>query len=186
MSTTTTAPVVLLGDELAFPSDFLSWADLKGKPRVVTIESLQIEQLERKGKRKSNEKPKLVATLVGKKKKWVINRTNAERIAQVLGTQALKWIGRPVAIQPDTCTFGRETVSCIRANVELTRAANNPPTGRLPLAPAQQPLLQPQTTRVPDAIEPPPATLPDEPGEDWDENDEAALAAAAAASEAGS
>lgn len=161
MSTTTTNPVVLVGDELAFPSDFLSWADLKGQPRTVTIETLTKEVLERKGKKRSGDKPKLVATLVGKQKKFVINRTNAERIAGVLGNQALAWVGHKIVIQPDTCQFGRDTVNCTRVNVELTRKANA-------LKPA--PMPQPEAA----------------PAEAWDDDppvDEVAIAALAAEAE---
>ncbi len=111
-----------LKDELMFPSDFLSYVDLKGKPRTVTIEEIWLENLARKGS-KRDEKKKVVVRLVGKKKKLVLNRTNCDRLAKVYGGKADEWIGKQIVIQPDKDRFGREMVDCIRVNTELTRKA---------------------------------------------------------------
>lgn len=161
------AGALVLGDELVFPSEFLAFIDLKGAPRTVTIESLSLEELARKRKKK-DEPRKLVARLVGKKKKLVLNRTNCDRIAEVYGAQAKEWIGKPIVIQPDKDRFGREMVDCIRVNVALTKKAAAA-TGK-PLRLAED--------------------LPEEPeqsqeasGDEFPDDDEAALAAAAAEAE---
>lgn len=116
--------VVTIKDELAFPSEYISFVDLKGRTVTVTIEKIWAEQLQTKGG-KANQK--LVANLVGKKKKFVINKTNAQRIAECHGTNADLWTGKTIAIKPDKDRFGREMVDCIRVDVAATQKASRAP-----------------------------------------------------------
>ncbi len=113
-----------LGSEPLFDSDYIAHLDLKGGQRTVKIVSFAKKEL-RAGRGKSDGKKKLTAKLEGKVKGWVINKTNAQRIAEVYGNQALDWIGKPIVIQPDKDRFGSDMVDCIRVNVEATRKAAN-------------------------------------------------------------
>lgn len=111
-------PKILFGDELAYPGEYIAVEDLKGASRPVTIEGI-----ERFEGRQRGDKQKLVATLLGKKKKWIINVTNATDVARAYGLQAKDWIGCTVYLKPDTCKVGRDTVSCIRVDLPKTLQA---------------------------------------------------------------
>lgn len=108
---------MVLGDELMFPSEFLTHVDLKGRAVPVTIASLNIDDLRtRQGKTR-----KVVAKLAGKEKKFVMNKTNCKRIAEVYGNQAKAWVGKVIVIKPDKDRFGNDVVDCIRVDVAATR-----------------------------------------------------------------
>ena len=112
------AATMVLGDQLLFPSEFLTFADLKGRPVAVTIESINIDNLRtRQGKTR-----KVVMRLAGKEKKFVANKTNCQRIAEIYGNQAKEWIGKVIVIKPDKDRFGNDMVDCIRVDVALTKA----------------------------------------------------------------
>lgn len=109
---------LVLGDQLMFPSEFLSFVDLKGRSVAVTIESLNIDEL----RTQAGKMRKVVARLAGKDKKFVMNKTNCQRIAEVYGTQAKAWIGKVIVIKPDKDRFGNKMVDCIRVDVAATKA----------------------------------------------------------------
>jgi hypothetical protein len=113
-----TKPKILFGEELAYPGEYLAVEDLKGASRPVTIEEVALFEGRQKG-----DKQKLVATLIGKKKKWIINVTNATDVARAYGLQAKAWAGCTVYLKPDTCKVGRDTVACIRVDTQKTMAA---------------------------------------------------------------
>lgn len=81
---------------LLHPSDYLSGPDLRGHDVVVTIEKIE-PRAELTGKNNQRDyKP--VVHLKGKRKKWVLNKTNATTIAGIHGRDPRKWIGKSVTI----------------------------------------------------------------------------------------
>lgn len=112
---------LVLDDELMFPSDYLSHVDLQGKAWTMVIEDIQMDDLQTRGG-KTKRKP--VIKMAKTKKMLVLNKTNSERLADVLGPQARAWVGRKVVIKPDKDRFGPKMVDCIRVDLEATRAAN--------------------------------------------------------------
>jgi hypothetical protein len=72
-----------------------------------------------KGKEK-----KLVARFVGKEKGLVLNRTNADSIAEIAGSEDTDdWAGQTIVLFPDTTKFGGKTVDCVR--IRATQANGN-------------------------------------------------------------
>lgn len=92
-------------------SKWLKAGDLKkdGKPVKVhlTIDRTEIVEF------KDNTK-KLAVMFRGKEKGLVLNKTNAQLIAEQHGENSDEWAGREISIYPTTTDFGGERVECIR------------------------------------------------------------------------
>ncbi len=91
-----------------FPSKHLSAADLDGKDLSLTVESWQIEEVG------TDEEERPVLYFREHKKGMVLNRTNADSIAGLYGTEVDQWIGKTIIVYPTTTRFGKKTVPCIR------------------------------------------------------------------------
>ena len=101
---------------------YIKAEDLAGKAVRVTIERVSIEEIKSDGKTEK----KLVAHFVGKDKGLVLNRTNADTLNEIFGTDDYdEWTG-PIVLFPDTTKFGGKTVPCVRLR------SNN---GSVPVAP---------------------------------------------------
>lgn len=98
---------------------FLKHEDLQGKAIKVTIEEIRQEEINGDhGKEK-----KLVARFVGKDKGLVLNRTNADSIAEITESEDTDdWAGAVIVLYPDKTKFGGKTVDCVRV-----RAAKDKP-----------------------------------------------------------
>lgn len=97
--------------EIAFPSDYLSAPELKGKDCIITIQAILKEQVQMSDGGKQS---KLIMRIVGTPKKLVVNKTNADSIAQLYGTKAELWAGKRITIYPTTCMAFGDMVECIR------------------------------------------------------------------------
>jgi hypothetical protein len=90
---------------------YIKAEDLQGKAIRASIERVEIEEI--KGQDGSKER-KLVAHFVGKDKGLVLNRTNADALNDIFGTDDYDhWTGT-VILYPDTTTFGGKRVACVR------------------------------------------------------------------------
>lgn len=100
---------------------FLKHEDLAGKAVKVTIEEIRTEEINGDhGKEK-----KLVARFLGKDKGLVLNRTNADSIAEITASEDTDdWSGAVIVLYPDKTKFGGKTVDCIR--VRAAQAAPKP------------------------------------------------------------
>lgn len=116
--------------KLMFPSRYLDAATLQGKDVIVEIESVSMETLEgEKGEKDS----KPCVRLKGKRKIWVLNKTNAKIIAKLHGNEVDDWRGKLVALYPTTCDAFGERVECVRVRPKAPAATPNgngtpPPT----------------------------------------------------------
>lgn len=112
--------------QLLFPSKYLKAADLGDRQVTVTIEKIVMEELAMRGGRKER---KPVITLKGKKKRWVLNRTNADAIAKLHGNYLNDWCGKEVTLCAAKVQFGSQVVDAVR----VTSATNNhdPDTGEV-------------------------------------------------------
>jgi hypothetical protein len=94
----------------AFSGDYLKTSDLKGRAIKLTISSYKMEKLD------DGDKPGL--RFDGTEKVLVLNKTNANRIVEVLGTDEMdEWIGKKIEIMPARTDYKGETVDCIRVRV---------------------------------------------------------------------
>lgn len=90
-----------------FPGNFLKAADLNGRRVVVQIDRVAEEDLG------SEKKPVLWFT--GKDRGLVLNKTNANAITDLFGTDETEdWHGRYITIYPTKTDFQGKRVDCIR------------------------------------------------------------------------
>jgi hypothetical protein len=105
--------------------NYLKAADLSGRRVTVTFEEVTLEEMKGEGGKK------LVAAFAGKDKKLILNRTNADTITDILGTDETEdWIGKTVVLFPSKTSFQGKRVDCIR--IDAVRKAAN---GRQPPPP---------------------------------------------------
>lgn len=95
-----------------FHSKYLKAEDLQGKTVRVTIDRVEYEMV---GLEEGKKERKLVVYLVNKERQLVLNKTNAESIAEIAGDDDTdNWGGIQIALFPDKTKFGGKTVDCIR------------------------------------------------------------------------
>lgn len=107
---------VTLGPELMFPSEYLAAVEFKGRDVTLTIKSVSKEDLQMKGGKKER---KPVIFFVETPKKLVLNKTNADSIASMYGTDALLWKGKRVTFYPTKVQCGRDMVDAVRTREKV-------------------------------------------------------------------
>lgn len=96
----------------AFPSKYLSAADLDGGTMAVTIDRWEMEQFEDKNTKQTRNKP--VLYFRHHKKGVALNVTNARKIAELYGDEMDDWIGRELVLFTAMVDSFGETVEAIR------------------------------------------------------------------------
>ena len=126
----------------AFPTRFLSAADLGGREVSVTIASAALETLGQG----ADQETKLVLGFEGKKKFMVLNKTNATMIANNLGTSETdQWLGRQITLGTDMVSYAGKTGPAIRV-----RPAGREPIGTpVPSLPPERAALKTTTKPKP-------------------------------------
>ena len=112
---------------LAFPSKFISSADLKDRDVTIKIARIEFEDLQLAGKRQKERRVVVTMTTANGKtlgKRWVMNKTNAGTVSEMYGKKMGAWIGKPVTLYPTTCKLGPKTVECIRVRAGARQAAS--------------------------------------------------------------
>ena len=119
----------------AFPSNYLKASDLGTGAPVVTIDRVEVEPVGR------DREMKPVLYFKGKEKGVVLNKTNSNMIASLLGSRDTEdWTGCQIRLYATTTEFGGETVECIRVKAVGVQQQRQ--------APVRQPEPPP---RVPDS-----------------------------------
>ena len=90
----------------AFPSNHVKASDLNDKDVTVTITKVIMERL--------GDDNKPVVYFEKSEKGQALNKTNANRIADMHGFDTDRWVGQQITIFPTECDFRGDTVSCIR------------------------------------------------------------------------
>ena len=117
-----------------FPSRYLKAANLPPEGKRVTIDKVVMEEV---GQGK-DAKDKVVMYMKNASKVLVLNSTNDDQIAKILGTDDdEKWKGMKIVLYPTKTSFGKEIVDCIRV-----RAVED--DGAAPAAAAQE---KPKTSK---------------------------------------
>ncbi|HKP75325.1 MAG TPA: hypothetical protein VJT67_07255 [Longimicrobiaceae bacterium] len=108
--------------------NYLKAADLGGRRVTVTFEEITLEEMKGEGGKK------LVVSFVGKDKKLILNRTNADTITDILGTDETEdWIGKSIVLFPSKTSYQGKRVDCIR--VDAVRRAAAPQQRQAPPPP---------------------------------------------------
>ena len=96
--------------------DYIGAHDLDGKEATLKIESAALEFL--KAGPADKGKQRICLKLTGAKKRLVLNKTNVKEIIRAYGNDTDGWIGKPLTLQPTTCTaFGASNVPCVRVKI---------------------------------------------------------------------
>ena len=103
-----------------FGGDSLKAADLQGREANVTISEVTMKKFDNGSK--------LVIRFAGKQKVLICNKTNANRIAYVYGTNTDNWVGQPITLYVDLVDFQGKPTEAIRVRPPLQRAAPARPT----------------------------------------------------------
>ncbi len=102
----------VFGDELMFPSDYLSAIEFKGKDVTLTITNITREELHTNA---NETKLCWVFAFKETKKRFILSaKANEQSLARLYGTQAKEWIGKQITLYPTKCKAFGETVDCIR------------------------------------------------------------------------
>jgi hypothetical protein len=110
---------------------YLKTEDLAGGAARAVIEAVQIESI--KDQDSGQMEKKLVAHFVGKDKALILNRTNAESLEAICGTDDYAaWVGHPVVLYATTTQFGAKTVPCLRIRAPKPATPPPPPPVREP------------------------------------------------------
>lgn len=104
----------------AFPSQYVSAPDLKGREIQVVIERVAMEELKEMD---GSVIHKPACKFQNAEKKMILNITNWNLIAAVYGDDSDMWIGRELVLFPTRVQFGNKMVDAIRV-----RAPSNAPT----------------------------------------------------------
>ncbi len=94
-------------------SNLLNAEDLQKKAHKVVIADIAIEEI---GEKKEK---KLVVGLKGKAKRLVLNKTNAEVIADAYGDEEFSWIDKEIVMYPTVVEFQGKPTPCIRVRVDM-------------------------------------------------------------------
>jgi hypothetical protein len=94
-----------------FPSRWLKAADLAGKPALFTVATATFEALRGQD---GTESKKMVLRFDNERKALVLNATNWDACAEILGDDTDDWIGGEVELYPTKTQMGGRTVDCIR------------------------------------------------------------------------
>ena len=113
----------MLDGALLFPSEYVAAVEMKGKDATLTIKAVEVAEL-RLASGGTQRKP--ILHFEETAKKLVLNKTNSGTIAELLGTEARKWVGRRITLYPTRCdAFGKET-DCIRVRPEPPKPKTKP------------------------------------------------------------
>lgn len=107
----------------AFPSNFLKADDLGGRNVTVEIEDASFEEI---GQGRDKES-KIILKFVGKEKKLVCNKTNANTIAKVVGSDDTDdWPGKKIILTTREVDFQGTPTLAIRVSLQKPGAAAAP------------------------------------------------------------
>lgn len=114
----------------AFPSKYLKAADLQGRRITATIDQVEMANI-------GDDTDKMVVYFVGKEKGFVLNRTNANMIAEIAKSEETEdWHGVKIVIFPTRVDFQGRRVDAIRVDYP---AQSNGHAERPLATPVQQP-----------------------------------------------
>ena len=94
-----------------------------GRRPVITVEIAGAGREMLYDKDTKQRAPRLVVEFVGRDKRMVLNKTQAEAIANLAGRQYDRWKGQRIAIQAGTAPNGKQTIVVLPAAPAAPRSA---------------------------------------------------------------
>ncbi len=126
----------------AYPSKYLKAADLDGQDRTVNIRACIQEELGQG----ADMEVKPVLYFDGGQKGLVLNKTNAQAIAEDYGDDTEAWTGREIVLFIQKVTFQGKLTPAIRVRVQATP---QPVAQRAPAPPATETDAAPLNDEIP-------------------------------------
>ena len=99
----------------AFPSDNLKASDLQGRSFTLTMGDVKMGEI--------GDDKKPILHFQDAEKPLVLNKTNANTIAEVYGTETNNWFGQKIEIYPSETDYQGKRVPCIRVRRPMQQAA---------------------------------------------------------------
>lgn len=114
----------------SFPSKYLKSSDLQGRRATVQMNYVQVEKVGQ-----NDEKP--VLYFIGKAKGMVLNKTNANKIAELYGFDTEQWAGQRIDLFEADVEFGGKITKGLRVAAPSRAAQQAPAPQHAPPPPAQ-------------------------------------------------
>lgn len=127
----------------AFPTKYIKASDLNGQQVSLTIASVGMEDVSGDGEVKP------VLHFQGAEQGFVLNKTNANTVVDVVGTDETDlWVGKQITLYPTQTEFSGKMVPCIRVQLAAPQATAAPiqqaaVAAQAPLGAQTQPAQQP-------------------------------------------
>ena len=99
----------------AFPTKYVSAADITGKEPIVTIARIVMEEIE-EGKQKP------VLYFANAQKGLVLNKTNSMNISTIYGPETDQWIGQSIQLFTTWVDFNGRSVEAVRVKPQTPQA----------------------------------------------------------------
>lgn len=90
----------------AFPSKYVSAADLKGESKIVTMTVVEMEKI--------GDDTKPVLYFRGTDKGLALNKTNASKIAEIYGDDTSDWRDQQIVLFPTMTDYQGKSVEAVR------------------------------------------------------------------------
>lgn len=104
----------------AFPSDYLKASDLAGRNVTVTMSHVDMKEI--------GGEPKPILFFKGKDKGMVLNKTNANKIAEAFGDDTDDWEGGDIVLYEAMVDFQGKTTPAIRVRLAPRKPATDKPS----------------------------------------------------------
>lgn len=111
--------------ELMFPGRYIKGVEVKAAGRPIALTIKRIEPRHELAGKKGDTESKPAIFFSETEKGLVLNKTNAGSIAEVLGRDPRKWIGRKVVLCSERGKFGGVVRDVVRIDTDETRAAQS-------------------------------------------------------------
>lgn len=96
-----------------FPSKYVRAADLGGRPRVVVVAAVFVEEFRQ---RDGSRARRPVLRFRGATKAMILNKTQALALAEITGSEVIEeWVGHRVMLTPGVASNGQPTIVIQRA-----------------------------------------------------------------------
>lgn len=97
----------------AFPSKYVSAADLRGDSRVLTMTVVEMEKI--------GEDTKPVLYFRGTDKGLALNKTNANKIAEIYGDDTSEWRDQQIVLFPTMTDYQGKSVEAVRVRLVMPK-----------------------------------------------------------------
>lgn len=104
-----------------FPSNYLSATDLDGRPMILTMANVAMQDVGMGAEKKVLP----VLYFEGKAKGLILNKTNSRKIVEMFGDDTDNWVGEQITLFEATVEFQGSAVQAIRVRQAPRKSSNS-------------------------------------------------------------